>query len=143
MSIESTSSATAAQVPGVVQGPGAFGKLKDLAQALESGDLAGARKAFGSLQQIQNGRLAAPDEDDSALRAAFARVGIALQSGDVKGAKDSLATLKQAARKAHGPHHHHGTAKPRDATPTASASKAVHAGKTALGELGQSINAIA
>jgi hypothetical protein len=82
--------------------------FSSLATALSSGDLAGAQKAFGSLQQdLQNSGLSAQmlqsgttGQDFQALQKAFA-------SGDLSTAKNAFNTLLQDLQQTKGHHHHH------------------------------------
>jgi hypothetical protein len=71
--------------------------FNDLTQALQSGDLASAQKAYSTLVQNTPG---ASNNPNSPL----AQIGQALQSGDLAGAQSAMSSLK-AAR--HGGHHHH------------------------------------
>ncbi len=91
--------------------------FKSLQDALKNGDLAGAKKAFDSLQksaqlngQDPTGQLFGPNDQ---LNADFKAVGDALASGNLTDAKTAFAKLQQdmqAARdaaEAKKSHHHH------------------------------------
>jgi hypothetical protein len=93
-----------------------------LAQALQSGNLAGAQAAFGSLQQSLGGQggLATPASQTAAAAASasqtapadpmgqdFAALGQALKSGDVQAAQDALTKLQQDFQALRAKHHHH------------------------------------
>jgi len=67
--------------------------LQSLTAALQSGDLAGAQKAFSGLSNSSNVQGNSP----------LAKLGQALQSGDLSGAQQALQNL-QSSR---GHHHHH------------------------------------
>ncbi len=86
--------------------------VKDLMSALQSGDLASAQKAFGSLPGASN--IASSDSNSP-----LAQIGKALQSGDLAAAQQA-AQAWQTARSG-GHHHHHGgpAAAPAAAAPTA------------------------
>jgi hypothetical protein len=93
--------------------------FKQLANSLQSGDLAGAQKAFASLtKQLQNsGASPAPN---SQLASDFSALGQALSSGDLTTAQGAFSKLQSDAQSAaptssqgvksthHGHHHHHG-----------------------------------
>jgi hypothetical protein len=72
--------------------------FQSLAQALGSGDLAGAQKAFASFQKdmqtIPPGR-AGQQGGPSNMKDAIDALGKALSAGDLSGAQKALATLKQ------------------------------------------------
>lgn len=100
----------------VQQGPSPF---KDLADALQAGDLTGARDAFAAIQKrIQARRAEQPENKANPSRAAqggqksqfsqdFAALGQALQSGDLEAAKQAFAALQQDLPSARPHHHHH------------------------------------
>jgi hypothetical protein len=70
--------------------------LKQLGQALQSGDLAGAQKAFTALQNLsQSGPLSNSNTFSKTQRQTdFAAIGQALQSGDLAGAQQAFAQLQ-------------------------------------------------
>jgi hypothetical protein len=70
--------------------------LKQLGQALQSGDLAGAQQAFSTLQSLaQTGPLANSKAFAVTQRQQdFAAIGQALQSGDLAGAQQAFAQLQ-------------------------------------------------
>jgi hypothetical protein len=70
--------------------------LKQLGQALQSGDLAGAQQAFGTLQTLsQSGPLSSSNTFSKSQRQQdFAAIGQALQSGDLAGAQQAFAQLQ-------------------------------------------------
>ncbi|HLW85413.1 MAG TPA: hypothetical protein VKR60_09385 [Candidatus Sulfotelmatobacter sp.] len=72
--------------------------LKELGQALKSGDLAGAQQAFNALQTLgQSGPFANADPFSNNQREqAFAAIGQALQSGDLAGAQQAFAALQSS-----------------------------------------------
>ncbi|MBI1777946.1 MAG: hypothetical protein HYR63_21625 [Proteobacteria bacterium] len=86
--------------------------FKALQEAVKSGDLAGAKKAFAALQksaqlggQDPNGQLFGPNDQ---LNNDFKALGDALDAGNLPDAKKAFAKLQQdmiAARKSG--HHHH------------------------------------
>jgi thioredoxin-like negative regulator of GroEL len=79
--------------------------FQQLAQALQSGDLAGAQQSFATLQQY------APKgaTGTGPLGSDISGLGQALQSGDLAGAQKAFATLQQDVQKLGGVrgHHHH------------------------------------
>jgi DNA-binding FadR family transcriptional regulator len=101
--------------------------FKQLATALQSGDLTGAQKAFQALQQLQqsnqpggqssNGQPGS--SSNNPIQNDFAALGKALSSGDLSGAQSAFSQLQtdmQAAgpngasggvQSAHHGHHHH------------------------------------
>ncbi|HEY6337386.1 MAG TPA: hypothetical protein VIW68_02725 [Candidatus Sulfotelmatobacter sp.] len=71
--------------------------LKQLGQALQSGDLNGAQQLFNALQTLgQSGPFANADPFSNSQREQdFAAIGQALQSGDLAGAQQAFAALEQ------------------------------------------------
>lgn len=69
---------------------------QQLGQALQSGDLAGAQKAFNAISQLgQNGPFATGDPFRAAQREQdFTSIGQALQNGDLAGAQAAFAALQ-------------------------------------------------
>jgi hypothetical protein len=69
--------------------------LKQLGQALKSGDLAGARSAYSHIVSLgQNGPIAGGNSFKITQRQQdFANIGQALQSGDLAGARQAFSTL--------------------------------------------------
>jgi len=100
--------------------------FKQLAEALQSGNLAAAQQAFAQIQK--NAPQGATDQATQAStgqpgsrQAAFAALGQALQSGNLAAAQQAFAQLQQAG----GHHHHHHGGQGGQAaasTPAASAS---------------------
>jgi hypothetical protein len=83
---------------------------KDLFSALQSGDLAGAQKAFSAL----TGGTGSVNSNSP-----LAQIGQALQNGDVAGAQKAAQQLQ--AKRSGGHHHHHGAQQPaQSATPATS-----------------------
>jgi hypothetical protein len=79
-----------------------------LSTALSSGDLAGAQKAFGSLQQdLQNSGISAQMLQSGTTGQDFQALQKALASGDLSAAKNAFNTLTQDLQQAKGHHHHH------------------------------------
>lgn len=96
--------------------------FENLASALQSGDLSGARTAYATLQKLQPGRPSqsgqqgenAPDP----ISSDFATLGTALQSGNLADAQTAFATLQKDFQNLqpgqggqqgvgyHHPHHH-------------------------------------
>jgi hypothetical protein len=92
--------------------------FKQMADAIQNGDLTGAQSAYGSLAQLLNGgqqttQAAAQSTSQGSANptGSFAdllnQIGSALQSGDLTGAQQALQSLQQAAQ-THRHHHHHG-----------------------------------
>ena len=91
--------------------------FKSLAQALQSGDLAGAQQAFATLQQDSPWVSRAVSASDTAnggagstVASALQTLSKALQSGDISGAQQAFAALQQAFQTGHHGHHHHAPA---------------------------------
>lgn len=86
-----------------------------LSKALNSGDLAGAQKAFAAVQQDmqanKSGQAATdPNRPASPLSSDMDALSKALSSGDLAGAQKAFSTLQQdmqQARQAGRGHHHH------------------------------------
>ncbi len=92
--------------------------FQTLAKALGAGNLAGAQKAFASLQQdmqaIQPNR-PGQQSGPSNMKDAIDALGKALSAGDLSGAQKALASLKQDFQnpgQAHGHHRHNDSARP-------------------------------
>ncbi len=83
--------------------------MGDLSQALQTGDLAGAQKAFSAI--------AANSTKAADPNGPLGKVGAALQSGDLKGAEQAFAAMRSSG------HHHHAGASASTQTAAASASK--------------------
>jgi ribosomal protein S20 len=84
--------------------------FKDLAQALQSGDLQGAQQAFATIQSARNARTNATQTTNggnSTIQDAFNSLGQALQSGDLQGAQQAFNTLQSTFAAHRGGHHHH------------------------------------
>jgi hypothetical protein len=82
--------------------------LKQLGQALQSGDLAGAQQEFSAIQNLGQG---GPFANGNAFKVSqreqdFAAIGQALQAGDLAGAQQAFAQLK-------GIHHHQHSVEPQ------------------------------
>ena len=98
-----------------------------LATALGSGDLAGAQKAFASLQQDLQGMQPAGASNAAGSTAAstspfasdYAALGKALQSNDLAGAQKAFSSLMQSMQGARRGHHHHHRAAPTGTDATA------------------------
>src|SRR5579864_2586560 len=79
-----------------------------LATALSSGDLSGAQKAFGSLQQdLQNNGISSQLLQSGSTGQDFQTLQKALASGDLSAAKNAFSALMQDLQQAKGQHHHH------------------------------------
>ena len=117
MSISSISSATDVYQTYQTSAQNKFKEIrqdfKDLASALQAGDLSDAQKAFAALQQLlpssSAGNLAQNGQQGSAQNPFsndLSGIGQALQSGDLKKAQDAFATLQQDMMSVQGHHHH-------------------------------------
>src|SRR3954463_8097100 len=112
---------------GASQGPAAVLKqrradLNALKTALQSGDLAGAQKAFALQQDLQSTQGAAGQRGDasgqsSTLAKDLDALKTALQSGDLTGAQNAFASVQQDMRTGHAHRH----SQPTDVTSTAAA----------------------
>jgi len=90
-----------------------FGQL---AQALQSGDLASAQAAYTTLTQNQPAQGASGTSNSSnPLQQGIASIGAALQSGNLAGAQQALQTLQSQMKGAHHHHHHHGAGQSQQA----------------------------
>jgi hypothetical protein len=75
---------------------------------LSSGDLAGAQKAFGSLQQdLQNSGISGQILQSGTTGQDFQALQKALASGDLSAAQSAFNTLMQDLQQARGHRHHH------------------------------------
>jgi ribosomal protein S20 len=90
--------------------------MQALQKALESGDLAGAQKAFAAFQQdIQNAQAKKGTPTNTANPSAAANqakqdldsLQKALDAGDLSAAKTSFAAFQKDVQSARGGHHHH------------------------------------
>jgi hypothetical protein len=88
--------------------------FSQLADALNSGDLSGARSAFAALQQLQPGRFGAASSSSASGASAtspistdIATLSKALQSGDLTGAQAAFQKLQQDRGATQQGHHHH------------------------------------
>ncbi len=98
--------------------------FRALDQALQSGDLAGAQKAFAGIQQPGTASKA-----PQGLQNDFAALSSALQSGDLSAAQKAFATLQADAKTARAQHHKSGGAsgaKDADGDNDGSTSKSVN-----------------
>ena len=116
-----------------------------LSQALQSGDLAGAQKAYASLQQLtpngsQNSTTTTGATGTNSTQSDFSALGQALQSGDLTGAQKAFSQVQQDMPTAHAGHHHHHHSK----TSNASATTQDTSGTTSSSSTsGTSINVVA
>jgi len=101
MRIGHMASATAASGAGAAGFAQRQQGMKDLFASLQSGDLAGAQKAYDGLAA---GRTPNPDSP-------LAQLGKALQGGDLAGAQQAAQAMQLA--RANG-HHHHRSSAPAD-----------------------------
>ena len=99
--------------------------FKDLASALQSGDLSGAQTAFAAWQQVMQGGQAGTQQNASQnggkqnqFAQDMAAVGKALQAGDLAGAKQAFAQLQQDMQAAGRGHHRHHAAPATDNSAT-------------------------
>ncbi len=104
--------------------------FKQLGSSLQSGDLAGAQKAFSALQQdVQaSGQQSGTNTQTDA---AMQKLQDSLKSGDLAGAQQAFAALKQG----HG-HHRHRTSDSTQSSPTTTAST----GNTSTGSSGSIVD---
>ncbi len=118
MSIQGVTANTYPYVPNTQSSTSSFGSdFKDLASALQSGDLASAQSAFSEIQGLfsnaQSSQGATGSQvgaKQSQLKSDFDALGQALKSGNTSAAQDAFTKLTQdmqASGKAHH-HHHHG-----------------------------------
>jgi len=148
MSISSVSNSTNLQSS---QMSDAFKQRKQdfaaLASALQSGDLAGAQKAFATLQQdkLAIGQAQGGQGNNSSAVSQSSQGGAtsmqdlmnqlkqALSSGDLQGAQQAFASLQQnmQANRGHGHHHHHGGGSQPSSSSTASVGNVTATSSTA------------
>lgn len=83
--------------------------FQNLAQALSSGDLAGAQSAFSALQQTfqSSNQNSSGQQTGSSIVNAFQALGQALSSNNLAAAQTAFATLQQDLQQAQGHRHHH------------------------------------
>jgi hypothetical protein len=91
-----------------------------LSQALQSGDLSSAQKAFADIEKnMSNGPAQNSQGTQNSQRTdAFNALGQALKSGDLAGAQKAFASLQQSAGAHHGGHHHHHQAQASTSQPS-------------------------
>ena len=98
-----------------------------LGQALQSGDLAGAQKAFAALQanapqgpasQVQGA--ATSNGQGSATQNPMSALASALQSGNLAAAQQAFSQIQQTQGHHHHHHHHHGSQSSSSTPATAS-----------------------
>jgi iron uptake system EfeUOB component EfeO/EfeM len=80
--------------------------LQTVGSALQSGDLAGAKKAFADLQQLMPNS-STSNQTQNAFTTDLNAVGQALQSGSVSDAQAAYGKLQQDMQSVQGHHHHH------------------------------------
>lgn len=112
--------------------------FKDLASALQSGDLTAAQTAFASLQQLlpnssagnqtQNGQ---QGSGQNPFATDFSALAKALQSGDLSAAQTAFAKLQQDTQSVQGHHHHHHHKASASTQSTASTTSSSSVGSTA------------
>jgi len=106
--------------------------FSQLAQALQSGDLSGAQKAYGDLMSLQQNQAGAnPNSNGGPIQNDFAALGQALSSGNLSQAQSVFTQLQndiqsafQNQSGAQGPsgthrghhHHHHSEASSQDSS---------------------------
>jgi ribosomal protein S20 len=138
MSITSVSTGTTASYTTSSQQKDVRNAFKQVADAINNGDLQGAQNAFASLAQLmstdQQQTQGTASTSASAQPASSTgndvsnlldQIGTALQSGDLDQAKQALQKLQQTAQSSRPHHHHHGRgagAASQSATSTTSAS---------------------
>lgn len=110
---------------------GSFKQMKtlfdQLGQALQAGDLTGAKDAFAALQARGPGSGPSPREGQGATaQGPFAALATALQNGDLAAAQEAFGQIQQAR----GHHHHHREHDAGSATPTTPSTTPPAAGVT-------------
>jgi soluble cytochrome b562 len=80
-----------------------------LAQAIQSGNLAAAQQAYAALTQPVQGSATSPN---SSQANPLGPIGAALQAGNISAAQQALQALQQSAQGRPHHHHHHGGAAP-------------------------------
>jgi hypothetical protein len=107
--------------------------FSQIAQSLQSNNLAGAQQAYADLVQLTPGGQSASAGGSNPIQSDLASLGTALQSGSVSTAQTAfskletdLATAAQSGTQGtgHHHHHHHGSSAPSAATPAASTDTA-------------------
>ena len=123
MSTSSISSASISSYQLSQQAKGIRSSIRQLGQALQSGDLAGAQQIYGALSQspqfqnaVANQSNGSSDTSGNSFLQGLTAVGNALQSGDLSGAQQAFSSLQSqiqgasaanAAGPTQGGHHHH------------------------------------
>lgn len=80
--------------------------FKDLASALNKGDLSAAKVALANLQPSSNAKGQAPQSGPKGpITQDFSALSNALQSGNLSAAQQAFATLQKDAKTMHGHHH--------------------------------------
>jgi hypothetical protein len=131
--------------------------FRDLASALQSGDLSGAQNAFAALQQLmQNAQPSSQSQSQGNSKQDqfsidLAAIGKALQSGDLNSAQHAFTKLQQDIQAVqqgghHRRHHAHGAQGANNAinsTTGASANGATDSDGDHDGSVGKGVNATA
>jgi DNA-binding FadR family transcriptional regulator len=121
--------------------------FKQLASALQSGDLAGAQKAYSALQQLQQNNQPGGQQQASSgnnpIQNDFAALGQALSSGDLAGAQTAFSQLQTDMKAAfqngasggvesahHGHHHRHVSSASDSDTSSSTAAQSGTTGNT-------------
>ncbi len=114
MSISSVSTGTTASYTPNTQQKDLRTAFKQMADAINSGNLQDAQNAFDSLAQLMNNNQQSSQTASSSQTAngndptsLLNQIGSALQSGDLDQAKQALQNLQQQAQSSRGHHHHH------------------------------------
>ncbi|HEX9449611.1 MAG TPA: hypothetical protein VF920_16615 [Dongiaceae bacterium] len=102
------------------QGSGVKGDLRQLIQAINSGDLSAAQTAFDSLsgKLQQSDKLSttssAGQNSNDPFRQFLQQIGAALDSNDIQAAQSALSSLETQAKGATHRHHHQGAGSTSD-----------------------------
>lgn len=84
--------------------------FQSLANALQSGNLADAQKAFAQLQSdgLKTGQTQSSNSQSNSQSSPLQALATALQNGDLSGAQQAFSQLQQGMNAHHHHHHHQG-----------------------------------
>lgn len=141
MSVNSASSSSVYQTSGSSNLQQRRQDFKALSQALQSGDLAGAQKAFASLNPsaasaAASGSSASSTTASTASTSPSQALAQALQSGNLPAAQQAFAAMQNQTQ-TQGHHHHHHSQQPAAAAP---ATTSAISSTTSSGMIGSNIN---
>jgi soluble cytochrome b562 len=131
VSISGISSLTSNSSPTSVVRPDSSQQFKQLADALNRGNLSDAQQAYAALSQLQDNGQGLSANSNSPFAKALNQIGQALQNGDLGGAQQALQSFQQARGGHH--HGHHGSSDVSPVLQTASSTSVATDNSTSTG----------